>query len=118
MSRPAVLSEIGESPEMIEEGVNGYIYPRGHVDGLVCALIALIDDPRARQNMGDSARRIVEEKSTFTRMVRDYEEILLPCASEQSMHHRENRPAWHEGDVWPKQPIRCTIFLCPIAALA
>ena len=85
MSRPAVLSNIGGSPEMIEEGVNGFIYPCGDVNGLESALISLIDDPQARQTMGDAARRIVEEKFTFTRMVRDYEQMLLSGVDERSM---------------------------------
>ena len=51
--RPAIISDdVGCGPDLIENGVNGFIYPVGDVDALTCALRRVIETPGAARRDG------------------------------------------------------------------
>ena len=54
---PSVCSIIGATPEMMADGVEGYLVPQGDEPGLAAAFARLADDPAARRRMGEAARR-------------------------------------------------------------
>src|SRR5690606_18209745 len=49
---PIVASRIGGIPDVIEDGVNGILIRPGDIDGLVDALLGLIEAPERRAAMG------------------------------------------------------------------
>jgi glycosyltransferase involved in cell wall biosynthesis len=57
---PAVSSRVGGVPEIIEHGVNGYLYRRGDLNGLIAAVRELSENPEKRAKMGQSARAKME----------------------------------------------------------
>ena len=77
---PVVATDVGGVREAVEEGVTGYLVPRGDEVALRERLRRLLEDPRLRESMGASARRAYEERFTRERMLRDtwsiYEELL------------------------------------------
>jgi len=54
--RPVVVSEVGGLSEIIEDGIHGYLIPRGDYLELARRLSSLISSPTQRHEMGASAR--------------------------------------------------------------
>ncbi|MFO7546974.1 MAG: glycosyltransferase [Trueperaceae bacterium] len=59
---PIVATTVGALPDMVEDGVNGYLVEPGDVDALADRLNRLLDDPEARIRQGAAGRRIVEDR--------------------------------------------------------
>ena len=77
---PVVATTVGANSEMIRERRDGFLVPPGEVRSLVLRLQELIDDPLLRRQMGDSARKRVEEEYSISRTVKRmqslYQELL------------------------------------------
>lgn len=67
---PVISTTAGAIPEMITEGVEGYIVVPGDVDALARALVAMSKDPERRRRMGAAARLRAER--TYSR------EVVIP----------------------------------------
>ena len=81
-SGTAVLtSEAGAWPEIIENGVTGYLSKTGDLDDVIQKLEMLIKSPRECRQMGMRGRQLVEEKFTAEREAREITEHLLACVS-------------------------------------
>ena len=70
--KPVVATRDGGVPEVIQHGDNGFLVEREDVAALVHYTSLLIADARLRHDMGERARRIVEERFT-SQPVRDLE---------------------------------------------
>jgi glycosyltransferase involved in cell wall biosynthesis len=77
MARPVVLSDVGGAREMVSEGKNGHVYPKGDVERLALILKLIHDRPNLRQALGDVARVMVEERFSFSQMVDEYERLAF-----------------------------------------
>jgi glycosyltransferase involved in cell wall biosynthesis len=53
---PVVASDAGGLPEVVEDGVTGFVVPKGNVDALVDAIGRLLSDEEMRARMGRAAR--------------------------------------------------------------
>jgi glycosyltransferase involved in cell wall biosynthesis len=63
--RPVVASAVGGTPELVEDGVTGFLVEPGDVEGLRSAIGRLLADPGLRRRMGLAGReRIVERCSS------------------------------------------------------
>lgn len=76
-ARPILATRVGENPSVIDDGVNGLLVDKQDVDGMVSALIRLLDDPSLRVRLGGAARRKVDECFTVPQMTRAYEQAYL-----------------------------------------
>jgi len=77
--KPVVATRVGGIPEVVEDGVNGYLVEPGDVDGLAGRVGQLIADPALRIRFGEAGRAGVEQNFT-TRPVREFETLLLGFA--------------------------------------
>ena len=66
---PAVATAVGGIPELIEDGVTGFLTTPGDSGGFADALKRLLRDPELAARMGVEARRRVEERFTLARQV-------------------------------------------------
>ena len=77
---PAVGTDVGGIPEIIEHGRTGYVVPPRDPDALAGAVIRLLEDPRKARGMGRAGRRRVEElfspEAKVARTLRVYEGVL------------------------------------------
>ncbi|MGV8989853.1 MAG: glycosyltransferase family 4 protein [Thiobacillus sp.] len=74
--KPVVATRVGGIPEVIEEGVNGYLVEPCDIDMLATRVATLIADPSLRARMGQAGRTLVEQQFT-TQPVREFEKLLL-----------------------------------------
>jgi glycosyltransferase involved in cell wall biosynthesis len=64
--RPVVATRVGGIPELVEDGVTGYLVEPGDREGLRAALERLLADPALRRRMGAAARQAVRRCSWET----------------------------------------------------
>ncbi|RLB00740.1 MAG: glycosyltransferase family 1 protein, partial [Deltaproteobacteria bacterium] len=62
---PIVSTEVGSIPEIVADGVNGFVVPPRNPQALASAVVHLIKDEIMRQNFGRASRRLFEERYTF-----------------------------------------------------
>jgi glycosyltransferase involved in cell wall biosynthesis len=55
----------GGSPEIVQDGVTGFLVRPGDLETLTARLIQLLQDEALRVRMGSAARRRVEDSFTF-----------------------------------------------------
>lgn len=77
MELPVVISDISGAREMVEDDVNGYVYPPGEITQLKNSLEKLCDKQH-RERLGQKARAIIEEKFTKEIMVNNYQRMIWP----------------------------------------
>lgn len=58
---PAVASLHAGIPEVVQEGVSGFLYPERDEEGLAAGLVRLASDRALRARMGEAARRNIED---------------------------------------------------------
>jgi len=73
--KPLVMTDVGGAGEMVENGVNGFLFSPGDTGQLVDRIKNLIDH-NLFAAMGTSSRRIVTERFTLQQMVQEYERVL------------------------------------------
>ena len=64
MCLPAILSNIGGAEEMVEHGVNGYVYPPADIDELTACIKKLIDKAVLKELSFAARKRVVEKFSS------------------------------------------------------
>jgi len=85
---PVVASRVGGVPELVEDGITGFLVPPGDSEALAEALQWLIEDKELRRRMGEAGREKALRKFTLDRMLREtqalYEEILAGCRARRA----------------------------------
>jgi glycosyltransferase involved in cell wall biosynthesis len=80
---PAVASNVGGIPEIIEHGVNGLLVEPKDVAALAQGLRALFDSAELRARLGENARAIVEERFSAApvacRTMDLYQTLMVNC---------------------------------------
>jgi len=72
---PVIGSRIGGIPEVVEDGVTGFLHPLGDVDAMAASAIALLSDPERHQEVSRRARERAVERFAESRIVARYREL-------------------------------------------
>src|SRR5918912_59845 len=96
--RPVVASAVGGIPELVEDGVTGFLVEPGDIAGLRAALERLLADPVLRRRMGRAARKRVSERCSWDRVTAaTLESYGVPAGRAQttmpSLQYGASRPA-------------------------
>jgi glycosyltransferase involved in cell wall biosynthesis len=79
--RPVIVSDdVGCGPDLIADGVNGFVYPVGDVDALANALRRVLETPGAAETMGERAFERIETWN-FEEDVRGLRQALAHVAA-------------------------------------
>ncbi len=73
--RPVVVTDTGGSPEIVRDGIDGFLVPPGDAAALALRLACLLESPGLRAEMGRRGRLRVERWFTTDRMVRATEGV-------------------------------------------
>ncbi len=79
--RPVVATRIMGVPELVEEGVSGFLVTPGNVEELARALAKLSASPALRESMGQAGRRRVEEAFDAVRCAGQVAEVFDDMAA-------------------------------------
>jgi glycosyltransferase involved in cell wall biosynthesis len=60
--KPLVGTRVGGIPEIIEDGVNGFLVPRRDPPAAASKILALLNDADLRRRMGEAGRKMAEQK--------------------------------------------------------
>lgn len=82
---PVVSSRVGGVPDVVKEGVNGYTFDSGDIDGLIAGVRAIVESPDRQQRMSIDARAFAETQSWDAMM----DEVIV---------HYQRLIAQHQGD--------------------
>jgi glycosyltransferase involved in cell wall biosynthesis len=79
---PVIGTEVGGTPELIQDQITGRLVPPRNVPALAAALAELIDDPELRQRYGANARKRAERRHSHAKMVDAYLDLYRELATE------------------------------------
>jgi N-acetyl-alpha-D-glucosaminyl L-malate synthase BshA len=72
---PAIATRVGGVPELIDDQVNGLLFPVGAVDEMAEAAVALLKDPERHLAMRMAARKTAQDRFCSTRILPRYVEF-------------------------------------------
>ena len=71
---PVVASKVGGLPEVIREGIDGYLIAPKNVKAMASRTVEILSDPEKHRKMGINARKFAMEKFCSTKIIPLYEE--------------------------------------------
>lgn len=78
--KPIIGSKIGGIPELVKDGMNGYIYQFDDVDQLTEKIQLIYSDDKKTAEMGNNSRKLYEEnytdKAYYERLINLYKRII------------------------------------------
>ena len=75
VAKPVIATAVGGNPELVSDGVTGYLIPEGDDQLLAERLERLLTNTDLSGSMGQAARRRVEQEYSLTRMAQRYTDI-------------------------------------------
>lgn len=72
---PAVVSKVGGLPEVIRDGIEGYLVEIGDVDTMAERSLRILTEPGRQAQMGKAARRRASDKFCSTKIIPLYEDL-------------------------------------------
>jgi N-acetyl-alpha-D-glucosaminyl L-malate synthase BshA len=70
---PVVAARVGGLPEVIQDGVTGFLHPPDDLDGMAQTAVRLLTDDQLRARIGEMARRAVRDRFCDLEIVPQYE---------------------------------------------
>jgi N-acetyl-alpha-D-glucosaminyl L-malate synthase BshA len=70
---PTIATTVGGVPELIEDGINGRLFPVGDVDGMAAAAVELLSDEARLEQMRDAARKTAQKHFCASQIIPHYE---------------------------------------------
>ncbi len=75
MQKPVVATAVGGIPEVVANGESGILVTPQNPQGLAEAILTLLQERSKATEMGKKGRKIVEERFTLERMLKETEEV-------------------------------------------
>jgi glycosyltransferase involved in cell wall biosynthesis len=72
---PVVASNVGGLPEVVVDGVAGFLHPPGDVSGMAQSAISILSDAALHERMAADGERLARERFTADRIVPQYEAL-------------------------------------------
>jgi len=75
LGKPAVVSDFGGNPEIIKDGVNGYVVPQKNAQAMADKILCLLSDNKLSEDMSRQAADIFIKKYTARIMTEEMEKF-------------------------------------------
>jgi glycosyltransferase involved in cell wall biosynthesis len=85
---PIVATRVGGNPEVVMDGVNGYLVTPGDGEALKDAIERIIDDPTLAQRMGSESLRLGNASFTQSIVYRKYDELYAQTLFSMAWMHK------------------------------
>lgn len=86
---PVIGSNAGGTPELIQDGITGYLYERGNIEDLANKMQIMIENQERRIEMGKNAQKYALENFTIERCVNEIVDLYHNLIGD--MEHENNR---------------------------
>lgn len=96
LGKPIVATTVGSIPEVVSDGVQGYLAPPGHVEELSRQVLRLATNPSQAERLGQAGRERVQQAFTVHQMVERMATIYRQASAPDG-------PAILEGGVEPSR---------------
>jgi glycosyltransferase involved in cell wall biosynthesis len=83
LGNPLLVSDVGGLPELVSDGVTGYVIPVGDQPRFVARLLDLLGSPGLAAELGREGRLAAERRSSATAMARSLSEVFVDLAKQQ-----------------------------------
>jgi glycosyltransferase involved in cell wall biosynthesis len=77
---PVVVTAVGGNPEVVRDGVEGLLVPRGDAVAAAAAFVRLLDDAPSAARMGEAGRARVEDRYQLSRTINAYDHLYQRLA--------------------------------------
>jgi len=77
MRKPLVITDVSGAPDIITDGQNGLLVPRGDTGALATAIERLAADEALRARLAKNGREYVQQRLTVDKIIPLYEEVYL-----------------------------------------
>ena len=78
---PTVATPVGGIPQVIEDGVNGFLIKADDIESLSEKLIALLENPALRETVGMASRETILCSFGIARSINEMIEVYRSCLS-------------------------------------
>jgi L-malate glycosyltransferase len=82
---PCIGTNVGGIPEVIEDGVNGFICEVGDIDMIADRALSLLKDPITYESFSNQSVQAVQEKFNANLIVQQYEKIYFKLLTEENI---------------------------------
>jgi len=96
-SVPAIATRVGGVPELIDDGVNGLLFPMGDVEAMATAAIQLLRDEDRLGAMSRAARNTASEQFCASRIIPLYEQYYERVLGRTNLDQLKAQPASAAG---------------------
>lgn len=73
--KAVVASNIGGIPEVVKDGMTGYLVPPSDPEALTAKILLFLHHPQLAADMGESGRKRVQEAFSLDKMVQEYQSL-------------------------------------------
>lgn len=80
-SKPIVATAVGGNPEVVEDGVNGWLVPSNDAQALAQAILSILGNRERAMQMGQKGYAVYREKFDIRAMVKSYQELYERLSS-------------------------------------
>ncbi|TET79726.1 glycosyltransferase family 1 protein [candidate division TA06 bacterium] len=80
-SKPIVATRVDGTPEVVGEGVNGFLASPRDVKGLAEKVVKLLEDDQLRKKMGEAGKKMVSPRFTMDRLVSEVDSLYARLLS-------------------------------------
>ena len=76
MKKPVIATNVGGNPEMMKDGITGYLVKKGNHEEIIEKISLLLNDKKLSQNMGNAGRNFIEETYSWEVITKNFIRIL------------------------------------------
>ena len=79
---PVIATRVGGVPEVVRNGVDGYLYEVGDVQAMADGCLSILNNPKVRDNLGKAAREHATRNFCASKIVLEYEDLYTRTIEE------------------------------------
>ena len=87
--KPVVVTDIGAMPEIVDDGVTGFIVPPKNPEALAEAIVKLLTDEKLRKQMGENAYKKLKTDLSWDEIVEKTIDVYEEAIKEHKYKRRE-----------------------------
>src|SRR6266581_3264845 len=79
---PVIATRVGGIPEVVRDGIDGYLYEVGDVQAMADGCLSVLNNPKVRENLGKAARDRATRHFCASKIVLQYEDLYSQTIEE------------------------------------